>query len=213
MISLFTIHQQNRVTKFGISAKYIQSIRDAGVIPSDLYNLTALDTIYSTGSPLSPECFDYIYQSISPKVMVASITGGTDICSLFGTPNTDLPVVRGQVQCRGLGMAVDVWDDEGKTIYDFPGELVCTKPMPCMPIYFLNDDDGARYRAAYFYNSKHPHIWFHGDYVQLDSAYKGLVMLGRSDGTLNPKGIRFGSADLYRIGASQSASEVGFTEL
>ncbi|TPX47808.1 hypothetical protein SeLEV6574_g02430 [Synchytrium endobioticum] len=197
--ALFKIAADHKVTKFGVSAKYIQSIRDAQLEPHKLYDLSSLDTIYSTGSPLSPEGFDFIYQSISPNVMLSSITGGTDICSLFGAPNTDLPVVRGQVQCRGLGMAVDVWDEEGKTLYDCPGELVCTKPMPCMPIYFLNDEGGARYRASYFSNTNFPHVWFHGDYVRLDSVYKGLTMLGRSDGTLNPKGIRFGSADLYAI--------------
>ncbi|TPX36706.1 hypothetical protein SmJEL517_g01202 [Synchytrium microbalum] len=196
---LFKVVEDHKVTKFGISAKYIQSIRDASLNPSALYDLSTLDTVYSTGSPLSPEGFEYIYASISSTVMVASITGGTDICSLFGAPNTDLPVICGQVQCRGLGMSVDVWDEEGNSVIDSPGELVCTRPMPCMPIGFLNDSDHSKYRAAYFYNSKFPHVWCHGDYVQLDSVYGGLVMLGRSDGTLNPKGIRFGSADLYRI--------------
>ncbi|TPX36707.1 hypothetical protein SmJEL517_g01203 [Synchytrium microbalum] len=196
---LFKVVEDHKITKLGISAKYIQSIRDAGLTPAKSYDLSSLDTIYSTGSPLSSEGFDYIYEFISPNVMVSSITGGTDICSLFGAPNTNIPVIRGQVQCRGLGMSVDVWDDEGKSIVDFPGELVCTRPMPCMPIGFLNDSDGSKYRAAYFYNPRFPNVWFHGDYVQLDSVYGGLVMLGRSDGTLNPRGIRFGSADLYTI--------------
>ncbi|KAI9095263.1 hypothetical protein DFS34DRAFT_191801 [Phlyctochytrium arcticum] len=185
------------ITVFGTSAKYIQSLQEAKIFPAKSHKLTHLRTIYSTGSPLKPESFDYVYKHIKKDVLLGSITGGTDIVSLFAGHNAALPVYRGEIQCRCLGMSVEAWDDDGKPVLDVPGDLICTKPFPVMPVYFWNDQDNAKYRGAYF--DRFEGVWYHGDFILVNSATGGFHMLGRSDGTLNPAGVRFGSAELYNI--------------
>ncbi|KAJ1657304.1 hypothetical protein IWQ61_003279 [Dispira simplex] len=185
------------ITMFGTSAKYIQSLQDVRYHPNQHHQLTSLHSIYTTGSPLHPESYDFVYQSVKSDLCLGSITGGTDICSLFAAHNTALPVYRGEIQCRGLGMAVEAWNKHHQPVYNQSGDLVCTKPFPCMPVYFWNDTSSAKYRAAYFDHV--PHIWHHGDFVWINEQTGGVVMLGRSDGTLNPAGVRFGSAELYNI--------------
>jgi len=151
----------------------------------------------STGSPLQPATFDYVYSSIKKDLLLGSITGGTDIISCFAGNNPTLPVFKGEIQCRLLGMDIESWDDEGSPVYDESGELICKTAFPCMPIYFWNDKDGKMYHNAYF--NKFPGIWAHGDFCQINSSSGGILMLGRSDGTLNPNGVRFGSAEIYNI--------------
>ncbi|KAJ1978666.1 hypothetical protein H4R34_003120 [Dimargaris verticillata] len=194
---LWQLMDQLGVTMFGTSAKYIQSLQAAGYRPKEHHALEKLHSIYSTGSPLKPESFDFVYQHIKADLCLGSITGGTDICSLFAAHNTAIPVYRGEIQCRGLGMAIEAWDAPHQPLYNQSGDLVCTKPFPCMPVYFWNDPDGAKYRAAYF--DRYPNTWYHGDFVWINQHTGGIVMLGRSDGTLNPSGVRFGSAELYNI--------------
>ncbi|KND03687.1 acetoacetate-CoA ligase [Spizellomyces punctatus DAOM BR117] len=194
---LLDLIDELKITVFGTSAKYIQSLQEAKVTPIKSHNLSTLRTIYSTGSPLKPESFDYVYTQIKEDVLLGSITGGTDIVSLFAGHNAALPVYRGEIQCRGLGMSVEAWDDAGKPVYDEPGDLICTKPFPVMPVYFWNDPENEKYRAAYF--SRFEGVWYHGDFVLINSKTGGFHMLGRSDGTLNPGGVRFGSAELYNI--------------
>ncbi|MGE0717800.1 MAG: acetoacetate--CoA ligase [Alphaproteobacteria bacterium] len=184
-----------RATLFGTSAKYIDALAKAGLEPRRTHDLSALRTITSTGSPLVPEGFDYVYRSIKEDVCLSSISGGTDIISCFALGNPIGPVWRGELQVRGLGLAVDVFDDEGRPVRGEKGELVCTRAFPCMPIYFWNDPDGAKYRAAYF--ERFPNVWCHGDYVEL-TEHDGLVIYGRSDAVLNPGGVRIGTAEIYR---------------
>jgi acetoacetyl-CoA synthetase len=167
-------------------------------VPRKDFELTHLRTMFSTGSPLAPESFDYVYQCVKDDLCLSSISGGTDIVSCFALGNPTLPVWRGELQCRGLGLAVDVFDDDGKPIppgTGVRGELVCTAPFPSMPIGFWNDADGAKYRAAYF--ERFRGVWCHGDYVEL-TEHDGLVIHGRSDATLNPGGVRIGTAEIYR---------------
>jgi acetoacetyl-CoA synthetase len=149
----------------------------------------------STGSPLAPESFDYVYEKIKKDLCLASISGGTDIVSCFVLGNPIKPVWRGELQGPGLGMAVEVFDDDGQPLHGVKGELVCTKPFPCMPVGFWNDPDGAKYHAAYF--DRFPNIWRHGDWVEA-TPHGGLIILGRSDATLNPGGVRIGTAEIYR---------------
>jgi acetoacetyl-CoA synthetase len=196
--ALWEYAEAERITHFGTSAKYIDALKKICTVPRKDYELPALQTIFSTGSPLAPESFDYVYQCIKEDVCLSSISGGTDIVSCFALGNPTLPVYRGELQCRGLGMAVDVYDDEGKPVAagsKLRGELVCTAPFPSMPVGFWNDPDGAKYRAAYF--DRFPGIWCHGDYVEL-TEHGGLVFHGRSDATLNPGGVRIGTAEIYR---------------
>ncbi|KAJ2822102.1 hypothetical protein FBU31_004690, partial [Coemansia sp. 'formosensis'] len=185
------------ITAFGTSAKYIQTLEDMDYRPKEHHSLATLKAIYSTASPLKPNSFDFVYEHIKANVCLSSVTGGTDICSLFCGANTSLPVYRGEVQTRGLGMAVECWDGEGNPVLGQSGDLVCVKPFPCMPVYFWGDEGGKRYHAAYF--NHYPNIWYHGDFMVIDEATGGVHMLGRSDGTLNPAGVRFGSAELYNI--------------
>jgi len=152
-------------------------------------------TMFSTGSPLAPESYDYVYQCIKSDICLSSISGGTDIISCFVLGNPTLPVWRGELQCRGLAMDIDVFDEEGRSIRGDKGELVCKSPFPSMPIGFWNDDDGAKYRAAYF--ERFPGVWCHGDWVEL-TEHDGLIIFGRSDATLNPGGVRIGTAEIYR---------------
>ncbi|KAJ2843515.1 hypothetical protein GGI22_007180 [Coemansia erecta] len=194
---LWSLIDEIGVTAFGTSAKYIQSLEDVGYRPKEHHRLDRLKAIYSTASPLKPNSYDFVYEHISSDVCLSSITGGTDICSLFCGANTSLPVYRGEVQARGLGMAVEGWVGDRRPVLGESGDLVCVKPFPCMPVYFWGDDDGKRYRAAYF--EHYPNVWYHGDFVVINPATGGVHMLGRSDGTLNPAGVRFGSAELYNI--------------
>jgi acetoacetyl-CoA synthetase len=184
-----------RVTVFGTSAKYISALEKAGVRPGDEFGLPELRAVLSTGSPLAPESFDYVYQAIGDDLQLASISGGTDILSCFALGNPLLPVRRGELQCRGLGMAVEIFDEDGKPVVGEHGELVCTKPFPSAPVGFWNDADGARYRAAYF--ERFPGVWAHGDFAELTDS-GGIIIHGRSDAVLNPGGVRIGTAEIYR---------------
>ncbi|MFZ2854992.1 MAG: acetoacetate--CoA ligase [Rhodocyclaceae bacterium] len=195
---LFDYADAEGMTHFGTSAKFIDAAAKMGLKPRETHRLAALRAIFSTGSPLAPESFDYVYREIKADVLLASISGGTDILSCFALGSPTLPVYRGELQCRGLGMAVAVYDDEGKAIPPGKGErgeLVCTKPFPAMPVGFWNDPDGSKYRAAYFENFDN--IWCHGDFVEL-TAHEGMIIYGRSDAVLNPGGVRIGTAEIYR---------------
>ncbi|MBI4739994.1 MAG: acetoacetate--CoA ligase [Betaproteobacteria bacterium] len=195
---LFDYADAGAMTHFGTSAKFVDAVAKTGLRPRETHCLSALRAIFSTGSPLAPETFDYVYRDIKADVLLASISGGTDILSCFALGCPILPVHRGELQCRGLGMAVDVFDEEGKTIpagTGKRGELVCTKPFPAMPVGFWNDPGGAKYRAAYF--GRFANVWCHGDFVEL-TAREGMVIYGRSDAVLNPGGVRIGTAEIYR---------------
>ncbi len=192
---LFDYAAAEKMTHFGTSAKFIDAAAKLGLTPGKTHDLTALRAMFSTGSPLSPEGFDWVYREIKQDILLASISGGTDIVSCFVLGNPVLPVYRGEIQCRGLGMAVDVFDDEGKPVRSEKGELVCTRPFPVMPVGFWNDPDGAKYRAAYF--ERFANIWCHGDFSEL-TAHDGMIIYGRSDATLNPGGVRIGTAEIYR---------------
>ncbi|HUP94750.1 MAG TPA: acetoacetate--CoA ligase, partial [Burkholderiales bacterium] len=192
---LFDYAQAERMTIFGTSAKYIDAASKLGLEPLHTHDLKPLKTILSTGSPLAPESFDYVYRSVKRDVQLSSMSGGTDIISCFALANPIGPVWRGELQCRGLGMKVEVYDDAGHPVRGQKGELVCTAPFPSMPIGFWHDPDGAKYRAAYF--ERFPGVWWHGDYVEL-TEHDGLVFHGRSDAVLNPGGVRIGTAEIYR---------------
>ena len=192
---LFDYAQAERMTLFGTSAKYIDALKKGGLSPKDTHDLSTVRTMTSTGSPLVPEGFDYVYQHIKSDLQLASISGGTDIVSCFVLGNPIGPVWKGEIQKRGLGLAVEVWNDDGKPVVGEKGELVCTKPFPCMPIYFWGDEDGAKFRAAYF--EAWPGVWCHGDYVEL-TEHGGMIIYGRSDAVLNPGGVRIGTAEIYR---------------
>jgi acetoacetyl-CoA synthetase len=192
---LFDFADGEGMTLFGTSAKYIDALHKAGLKPRETHDLSTLRTMTSTGSPLLPESFDYVYGNVKEDVHLASIAGGTDILGCFVLGNPVGPVRRGEIQCRALGMAVDVFDEEGNSLRDEKGELVCTAPFPSMPVGFWNDPDGARYRAAYF--ERYPNVWYHGDFVTL-TKHDGVIIFGRSDATLNPGGVRIGTAEIYR---------------
>jgi acetoacetyl-CoA synthetase len=192
---LFDYAQEERMTVFGTSAKYLDAAAKLGLEPAQSHDLGALKAILSTGSPLSPESFDYVYGHVKRDVQLASISGGTDIVSCFALGNPLQPVWRGELQCRGIGMKVEVYDDDGRPVVGQKGELVCSAPFPSMPTGFWNDADGSKYRAAYF--SKYPGVWCHGDYVEL-TKHDGLIIHGRSDAVLNPGGVRIGTAEIYR---------------
>jgi acetoacetyl-CoA synthetase len=192
---LWEMAEDNRVTIFGTSAKYISALEKAGIRPADEFRLPDLRTVLSTGSPLAPESFDFVYDAIGDDLQLASISGGTDILSCFALGNPVLPVRRGELQCRGLGMAVQVFDENGKPVVEEHGELVCTKPFPSAPVGFWNDSDGSRYRAAYF--ERFPGVWAHGDFAEL-TVDGGIIIHGRSDAVLNPGGVRIGTAEIYR---------------
>jgi acetoacetyl-CoA synthetase len=193
---LFDYAEKERITHFGTSAKFIDAIAKRGLRPRDTHDLAALRMILSTGSPLAPESFDYVYDAVKPQVCLSSISGGTDIMGAFAEANAVLPVYRGELQCRSLGMAVEVFDDEGNSVVGKKGELVCTKPFPSMPLGFWNDPGDERYHAAYF--AKYPNVWCHGDWSELTERGTMLVY-GRSDATLNPGGVRIGTAEIYRV--------------
>ncbi len=180
---------------FGTSAKYIDSVKKAGLQPCDSHDLSTVRMITSTGSPLAPESFDFVYDAIKPDVHLASIAGGTDICSCFVLGNPLSPVYRGEIQGPGLGMAVDVFDEAGRHMPSGKGELVCTKPFTSIPVSFWNDPDGHKYHNAYF--DRFPGVWHHGDFAEW-TEHGGIIIQGRSDATLNPGGVRIGTAEIYR---------------
>ena len=193
---LFDYADAEGMTLFGTSAKYIDALSKAGLEPRRTHKLSTVRLMTSTGSPLAPESFDYVYEKIKPDLCLSSISGGTDIVSCFVLGNPIGPVWRGEIQTRGLGLAVDVYDDSGKPApVGEKGELVCTKAFPCMPIGFWNDPKGERYHAAYF--ARFPNIWCHGDYAAI-TEHGGVVIYGRSDAVLNPGGVRIGTAEIYR---------------
>ena len=194
--ALFDFADAARIDVFGTSAKYLDTVRKSGLRPRDTHDLSSVRAILSTGSPLAPEAFDFVYEAVKPDVRLSSITGGTDLIGCFAQGNPAAPVWRGEIQCLALGMQVEVFDDEGRPLPDGePGELVCTAPFPSMPVGFWNDPDGAKYRAAYF--ERFPGVWRHGDWVER-TAHGGLVVHGRSDAVLNPGGVRIGTAEIYR---------------
>ena len=193
--TLWKLVDEEKVDVFGTSAKFIDACKKADYLPGKKLELKNLRAILSTGSPLVPESFDYVYEHVKADLQLSSISGGTDIVSCFMLGCPTLPVRRGEIQTAGLGMAVEVWNDAGESVVAEPGELVCTQPFPSMPVGFWNDEDGSRYRAAYF--DHYPGIWRHGDWVEM-SVNGGLIVYGRSDATLNPGGVRIGTAEIYR---------------
>jgi len=181
---------------FGAGAAYYAALEKAGAKPREQYDFAKLRSILSTGSPLADESFDYLYRDVKPDMQLASISGGTDLngCFVGGTPL--LPVRRGEIQAPCLGMAVEAWDEDGRRVVGERGELVCTKAFPSMPVFFWGDEDGSKYRAAYF--ERFPGVWHHGDYVEI-AEHLGVRIHGRSDATLNPGGVRIGTAEIYRV--------------
>jgi len=192
---LFDYAEQERTAIFGTSAKFLDAARKAGLDPARSHDLSNLRSILSTGSPLAPESFDWVYEHVKADVQLASISGGTDIVSCFVAGDPTAPVHRGEIQARALGMAVDVFDDAGQPLVGRTGELVCTESFPSMPLGFWDDPGDARYRAAYF--ERFPGVWHHGDFVELTER-GSLVIQGRSDAVLNPGGVRIGTAEIYR---------------
>ena len=192
---LFDFADAEGMTHFGTSAKFIDAIAKVGLNPARTHKLDKLRAMLSTGSPLAPEGFDYVYQKIKSDLCLSSISGGTDIVSCFVLGNPALPVWRGEIQCKGLGLAVEVFDEQGHSLVGEKGELVCTRAFPAMPLGFWNDPDGARYHAAYF--EKYPNVWRHGDWCEV-TPHGGMVIYGRSDAVLNPGGVRIGTAEIYR---------------
>jgi acetoacetyl-CoA synthetase len=192
---IFDYADAEKMTLLGTSAKWIDAIAKAGLDPIKTHKLDSVRTVCSTGSVLAPEGFDYVYRHIKKDVCLSSISGGTDIVSCFALGNPIGPVWRGELQARGLGMRVEVYDDFGNAIHGTKGELVCTQAFPCMPVAFGNDPDGAKYRAAYF--QRFPGVWTHGDWAEI-TPHGGVIIYGRSDATLNPGGVRIGTAEIYR---------------
>jgi acetoacetyl-CoA synthetase len=192
---LWDMAERERITVFGTSAKYLAMLEKEGVEPGRSHDVSALRTILSTGGPLSSQSFDFVYQKVKRDLHLASVSGGTDIISCFALGNPIAPVWRGELQTRGLGMSVEVYDESGARLREQEGELVCTRPFPSMPVAFWDDPDGAKYRKAYF--EYFPGVWRHGDWARL-TVHDGLIILGRSDATLNPGGVRIGTAEIYR---------------
>ena len=193
--ALWRMAEEEKLTVFGTSAKFIAALEKAGVRPGEEFDLASLKTILSTGSVLAPESFDFVYDAISADVQLSSISGGTDIISCFAGGNPLLPVRRGELQCLALGMAVEVYDDDGNSVIGENGELVCSNAFPSMPVSFWNDPHNEKYHAAYF--ERFPGVWAHGDYAEI-TANGGMVIYGRSDAVLNPGGVRIGTAEIYR---------------
>jgi acetoacetyl-CoA synthetase len=192
---LFDFADDEKMTVFGTSAKFIDACAKAGLEPIKTHKLDSVRLMTSTGSPLVPESFDYVYRGIKKDIHLASISGGTDIISCFVLGNPIGPVWRGEIQARGLGLAVEAFDDDGKKVRGDRGELVCTRPFPSMPIGFWNDPQGTKYHEAYF--DRFPNIWCHGDFVEI-TEHDGVIIYGRSDALLKPGGVRIGTAEIYR---------------
>jgi acetoacetyl-CoA synthetase len=193
--AIFQLAEDERMTILGTSARYIAAVQNAGLRPKQQYDLSSLKTMCSTGSPLSEESFHFVYDEVKRDIDLASISGGTDIVSCFALGCPILPVYEGELQCRGLGMAVEALGPDGKPVRGQQGELVCTESFPSMPIYFWNDPEGTKYRAAYF--EVFPNVWSHGDFIEI-TEHGGVKISGRSDATLNPSGVRIGTAEIYR---------------
>jgi len=193
--ALWEMAQDEKITIFGTSAGYIAALQNAGATPGKTYDLTPLKAVLSTGSPLSVEGFEYTYREVKQDIQLASISGGSDINGCFAAGNPMGPVYAGELQCRCLAMKVEAYDENGKPVINQQGELVCTAPSPSMPIYFWDDPDGQKYHAAYF--DLYPNVWRHGDYIEINDR-GGVVIYGRSDATLNPGGVRIGTAEIYR---------------
>ncbi|XDD51302.1 acetoacetate--CoA ligase [Leptospira sp. WS92.C1] len=192
---LFQIADEEKINVFGVGAKYILTLEKSGFVPKGI-DLSSIRTILSTGSPLTASGFQYVYQSWKPDLQLSSISGGTDLNGCFALGNPILPVNAGEIQCRGLGMDVEIWNESGKSVTEEKGELVCKQPFPSMPLYFWKDEDGKKYKSAYF--ETFDGVWCHGDFAELKKN-GGLVVYGRSDATLNPGGVRIGTADLYSL--------------
>ena len=193
--ALWKMAQDEKITVFGTSAGYIAALMNEKVLPGKEYDLSAIRAVLSTGSPLSEEGFEFIYREVKEDLQLSSISGGSDINGCFFLGNPTGPVYSGELQCRGLGMKVEAYDDNGKPVINQQGELVCTAPAPPMPIYFWDDADGKKYHAAYF--DVYPNVWRHGDYILINER-GGVIIYGRSDATLNPGGVRIGTAEIYR---------------
>ena len=193
---LWKMAEELNISVFGTSAKYLDALESAGCKPGKHFNLAVLRALLSTGSPLSEESFDFVYRDIKQDVLLASISGGTDIVSCFVLGNPTLPVHRGELQCRGLGMKVEAFDNSGQGVLNEHGELVCTQAFPSMPVFFWNDPDGQKYHSAYF--ADYPGIWRHGDFIEINE-HGGIRIYGRSDATLNPGGVRIGTAEIYAV--------------
>ena len=208
---LIDLIEQESISLFGVGAKYISSIEKAGIEPRSSHDLSSLRAIFSTGSPLTHESFRYVYKRFKPEIWLASIAGGTDLISCFVLGNPWGGVYEGEIQAPGLGMAVDVFNDDGSSITDAKGELVCTRSFPSTPIGFWNDSDNVLLRSAYF--DRYPEVWAHGDFAERISETGGFVIHGRSDAVLNPGGVRIGTAEIYRqvesIGAIKEALCIG----
>jgi acetoacetyl-CoA synthetase len=193
---LWKLIEKEKVSVFGTSPKYLTLIEKTNLNPKDEFSLNSLKTILSTGSPLSDSNFNWVYKNVNEDILLSSISGGTDIISCFILGCPVLPVYSGEIQCRGLGMKVEAWDESGNSLINEKGELVCTAPFPSRPIYFWNDENNEKYKAAYF--EHYPGIWRHGDFIKITTT-GGVVVYGRSDATLNPGGVRIGTAEIYRI--------------
>ncbi len=194
--TLWKMADKLKITIFGTSAKFIDACKDANIRPIEILKLSKLKTILSTGSPLTNDGFDYVYENIKKDLLLGSISGGTDIISCFAIANPILPVIRGELQCRSLGMDVHSFNLNGKSVINEKGELVCTSAFPSMPTYFWNDPDGLKYQDAYF--NRYKGIWHHGDFISI-SDYGSVKIFGRSDATLNPGGVRIGTAEIYQV--------------
>lgn len=192
---LFEIAEQEKITVFGTNPKFLRLLEGSDQKPAEAYDLSTIRTVLSTGSPLLPDQYEFVKRAISPRAQLCSISGGTDIVGCFALGCPDLPVIPGELQMRSLGLAVEVWNEAGESVIGERGELVCTKPFPTVPLGFWNDPDRSRFTAAYF--SRFPGIWHHGDYVEL-TPEGGMIFYGRSDATLNPGGVRIGTAEIYR---------------
>lgn len=192
---LWYLVENEKINIFGTSPKYLAFCQKRGMVPIYQHELQSLKTILSTGAPLSAELFEWIYENVNPEILLSSISGGTDIISCFMLGNPMLPVYAGEIQSRGLGMKVEAYNENGDSVVGEKGELVCTIPFPSMPVYFWNDPDGEKYTSAYF--THYPGKWRHGDYIKI-TENKGIIVYGRSDATLNPGGIRIGTAEIYR---------------
>ena len=193
--AMWQMVQDEGISIFGTSASYLAALEKAGVKPRESFDLTRLKAVLSTGSPLSVESFEFVYRDIKEDICLSSISGGTDIISCFALGNPIGPVYAGELQCRGLGMKVEAYDEVGKSVVGEKGELVCTLSAPSMPIHFWNDPNGAKYHDAYF--NIYPRVWRHGDYIEI-TEHGGVIIYGRSDATLNPGGVRIGTAEIYR---------------